>query len=76
MTVALSYVVMLCYVSFAIGKRHGLGEERRSVAERLMLAATGLVMVVVSILVAAAVCSVTGVPATMILSEVIPFLGL
>jgi hypothetical protein len=74
MTVALSYVVMLCYVSFAIGKR-GPGEEGRRIGERLMLAATGLVMVLVSILVAAAFCSVTGVPATMILSEVIPFLG-
>ena len=91
-TVIASYLVMLCYVTFSVGRssergRMGAAEGGRlsrgqdtigdrSLAERAMLAATGLVMVMVSLLVATAVCSVMGVPATMILSEVIPFLVL
>ena len=80
-TVMLSYVVMLCYVTFSVG-RGGAKEARRegtrarSLVQRGILAATALGMVAVSILVAAALCSVLGVPATMILSEVIPFLVL
>ena len=72
---ALSYVVMLCYVSLAVGHHSERGHQARSMVERGILAATGLAMVVVSILVASALCSAAGVPATMILSEVIPFLG-
>ena len=77
MTVALSYIVMLCYVSVSIGHQRECVQQQgpRGLVEKAILAATALAMVLVSISVAAALCSMAGVPATMILSEVIPFLG-
>uniref|UniRef100_A0A7S0EGY1 SSD domain-containing protein n=1 Tax=Hanusia phi TaxID=3032 RepID=A0A7S0EGY1_9CRYP len=73
-TVLLSYAVMFIYVALSIGRQRNPECRPRRVSERVLLASAGIFMVVVSLLVACTACSLLGIKATLVLSEVIPFL--
>ncbi len=71
-TVIISYSAMFLYVSLA------LGEFRCPVAvhSKFLLGLGGIVMVMMSISISVGLCSLFGLPATLVISEVIPFLVL
>jgi Niemann-Pick C1 protein len=71
-TVIISYSAMFLYVSLA------LGEFRCPIAvhSKFLLGLGGIVMVIMSISISVGLCSLFGLPATLVISEVIPFLVL
>ncbi|EKX55271.1 hypothetical protein GUITHDRAFT_99052 [Guillardia theta CCMP2712] len=73
-TVLMSYAVMFMYVSLSIGRQRNSECRPRRVKERILLASAGIFMVIVSLLIACTLCSLFGIKATLVLSEVIPFL--
>ena len=73
-TVLMSYAVMFMYVSLSIGRQRNSECSPRRLKERILLASAGIFMVIVSLLIACTLCSLFGIKATLVLSEVIPFL--
>ncbi|KAL7054187.1 hypothetical protein AAHC03_026408 [Spirometra sp. Aus1] len=73
-TVVISYVVMFVYVSVSLGNYHSC----RSILVdlKLSLSAGGVIIVLASIFASIGLWSYAGVPATLIIVEVIPFLVL
>jgi len=66
-TIAISYVCMFIYVALSLGQLH-------PIKSRLLLGLAGIVIVIMSVIASAGICSVIGIKATLIISEVIPFL--
>ncbi|GAM20374.1 hypothetical protein SAMD00019534_035490 [Acytostelium subglobosum LB1] len=77
-TILISYSVMFLYVSLALGKYYPLPSRWLSlvVNSRFTLGLCGIIIVALSILISVGICSILGIKATMIISEVIPFLVL
>lgn len=68
-TIVISYVVMFVYISFSLGKLHAVKSE-------VLLALSSIVLVLCSVAASVGFCSLIEVKATLIISEVIPFLVL
>ena len=77
-TVALSYLVMLIYVAIALGKipKRGATWQTVLVHGRSMLALGGVLIVGAAVAAALGICGWSGIGATLIIMEVIPFLAL
>eukprot|EP01100_Stratorugosa_tubuloviscum_P013850 TRINITY_DN711_c2_g4_i1.p1 TRINITY_DN711_c2_g4~~TRINITY_DN711_c2_g4_i1.p1 ORF type:complete len:1200 (+),score=521.97 TRINITY_DN711_c2_g4_i1:261-3860(+) len=75
-TVTISYLVMFIYVSFALGTYNPFSIKTFFIKSKFMLGLGGVFIVIMSILAAAGFLSICGVAATLIISEVIPFLVL
>eukprot|EP01001_Neometanema_parovale_P013599 NODE_99_length_3358_cov_15.672643_g92_i0.p1 GENE.NODE_99_length_3358_cov_15.672643_g92_i0~~NODE_99_length_3358_cov_15.672643_g92_i0.p1 ORF type:complete len:997 (+),score=232.51 NODE_99_length_3358_cov_15.672643_g92_i0:56-2992(+) len=66
-TVVISYTVMFLYISLALGQLH-------PVRSKFLLGLAGIVIVMASVSISAGILSYFGVNASLIISEVIPFL--
>jgi Niemann-Pick C1 protein len=66
-TIAISYLCMFIYVAFSLGQIH-------PIKSRILLGLSGIVIVIMSIIISAGICCYLGIKATLIISEVIPFL--
>ncbi|EGC30415.1 hypothetical protein DICPUDRAFT_157858 [Dictyostelium purpureum] len=77
-TIIISYSVMFLYVSFALGSYYPFPNRFSSilVRSRFALGLCGILVVASSIVIAVGICSYGGLKATLIISEVIPFLVL
>lgn len=73
-TICVSYIVMFAYVAFALGRHPPSFADPPKPRNRAILGLCGVVIVGMSLVAAASVCSLLGVRATLIISEVIPFL--
>lgn len=71
-TVIISYSAMFIYVAISLGSL----KRPLWVHSKIMLALGGILVVIFSIIIATGLCSLFGVAATLIISEVIPFLVL
>jgi len=74
-TVVLSYAIMFLYVSFSLGRFLPIGD-LFFVHTRFLLGLGGVTMVILSLIISVGLGSLFGVKATLIISEVIPFLVL
>ncbi|GAM28587.1 hypothetical protein SAMD00019534_117630 [Acytostelium subglobosum LB1] len=77
-TIVISYSVMFLYVSLALGRYYPLPTRFMSifVNSRFTLGLCGIIIVAFSISISVGICSIIGIKATLIISEVIPFLVL
>eukprot|EP01132_Coremiostelium_polycephalum_P006736 gene6736-8352_t len=77
-TILISYTVMFFYVSVALGKFYPFPRRFASffVHSRFALGLSGIIIVACSIAISVGLCSLMGIKATLIISEVIPFLVL
>jgi Niemann-Pick C1 protein len=76
-TVALSYGVMLLYVALALGKiPRGATWRTAAVHGKSLLALGGVAAVAAAVVAALGLCGWTGISATLLIMEVIPFLAL
>ncbi|EFA84746.1 Niemann-Pick C type protein [Heterostelium album PN500] len=77
-TIIISYSVMFVYISIALGRYYPIPSRFSSffVNSRFTLGLSGIFIVALSIATSVGICSVIGVKATLIISEVIPFLVL
>ncbi|KAJ4461389.1 putative Niemann-Pick type protein 1B [Paratrimastix pyriformis] len=75
-TVIMSYALMFVYVSVALGRVYKVPVAQFFVRSKFLLGLAGIIMVIFSVVAAAGICSLIGVHATLIISEVIPFLVL
>jgi len=66
-TIGVSYLAMFAYVALALGQLH-------PVKSRVMVGFAGIIVVIMSVIISAGICCLTNVKATLIISEVIPFL--
>lgn len=66
--VIISYAVMFCYITLALGKFP------HPVFTRALLGLQGIIIVALSVVCAIGVCSWAGMHITMIVNEVVPFL--
>ena len=73
-TICVSYIVMFVYVAYALGRHPPSCADPPKPRNRAILGLCGVVIVGMSLVAAASVCSLLGVRATLIISEVIPFL--
>lgn len=73
-TVAMSYLVMFCYVALALGRYRSF--HRLVIDSKATVAICGILIVLGSISAAVGLFSFTGQKVTMIIAEVIPFLVL
>eukprot|EP00004_Rigifila_ramosa_P004099 TRINITY_DN1451_c0_g1_i2.p1 TRINITY_DN1451_c0_g1~~TRINITY_DN1451_c0_g1_i2.p1 ORF type:complete len:1062 (-),score=261.65 TRINITY_DN1451_c0_g1_i2:615-3377(-) len=71
-TVVISYIVMLVYVALALGRP--MPSQLFVVRSRFMLSFAGVILVLFSMVIATGIWSYLGVRATLIISQVIPFL--
>lgn len=75
--VVASYLMMFLYASLALGGKVPTAWTKRSLVHtRFLLGLSGIVFIVLSVMVAAGVCSYLGIKSTLIIAEVIPFLVL
>ncbi len=65
--IIISYVAMFIYVAVSLGQVH-------PIKSKIALAFAGILIVIMSIFISAGLCSYFQVKATLIISEVIPFL--
>eukprot|EP01133_Synstelium_polycarpum_P007495 gene7495-8771_t len=77
-TILISYIVMFLYVSLALGRFYPIPSRLSSIIvnSRFSLGLFGILVVAFSIAISVGICSVIGIKATLIISEVIPFLVL
>ncbi|EFA85411.1 hypothetical protein PPL_02414 [Heterostelium album PN500] len=77
-TILISYSVMFLYVSIALGRYYPFPSRISSifVNSRFTLGLCGIIIVAFSISISVGICSIIGIKATLIISEVIPFLVL
>eukprot|EP01133_Synstelium_polycarpum_P009861 gene9861-11524_t len=77
-TILISYIVMFLYVSVALGRFYPFPSRFGSifVNSRFSLGLFGILVVAFSIIISVGICSLIGIKATLIISEVIPFLVL
>ncbi|EGG21969.1 Niemann-Pick C type protein [Cavenderia fasciculata] len=77
-TIVISYSVMFVYVSMALGRFYPRPQRFLSyiINSRFSLGLSGILVVASSICIAVGLCSFGGIKATLIISEVIPFLVL
>ncbi|KAF2072589.1 hypothetical protein CYY_006086 [Polysphondylium violaceum] len=77
-TILISYSVMFFYISFALGRYYPLPSRFLSifVNSRFALGFSGILIVACSIVISVGLCSFMHIKATLIISEVIPFLVL
>lgn len=76
LTVAISYIVMLFYVAAALSWRTCSSPGQVFVNSRVLLALSGVLIVLAAVVGSLGICSLLGVKATLIIMEVIPFLVL
>ncbi|KYR01019.1 Niemann-Pick C type protein [Tieghemostelium lacteum] len=77
-TILISYTVMLVYISFALGRFYPFPNRWLSlfVNSRFALGLYGIFIVICSLAISVGLCSLMQIKATLIISEVIPFLVL
>ncbi|EGC34908.1 hypothetical protein DICPUDRAFT_47976 [Dictyostelium purpureum] len=77
-TIIISYSVMFLYISLALGSYYPFPRRFSSffVRSRFALGLSGIVIVACSIIISVGICSILNIHATLIISEVIPFLVL
>jgi Niemann-Pick C1 protein len=66
-TIIISYLCMFIYVALSLGQIH-------PIKSRILLGFSGIIIVIMSVLISAGICCYIGIKATLIISEVIPFL--
>ncbi|XP_071955334.1 NPC intracellular cholesterol transporter 1-like [Antedon mediterranea] len=74
LTIALSYLLMFAYVTFALGQYNSI--ERLLIDSKIVLGLSGVALVLCSVVAAIGILSFAKVPATLIVIEVVPFLVL
>nr|XP_054751603.1 NPC intracellular cholesterol transporter 1-like [Lytechinus pictus] len=74
LTIALSYIFMFAYVTFALGQINSC--RRLMIDSKIILGLSGVIIVLMSVASSIGVLSWAGVPATLIVIEVVPFLVL
>lgn len=74
LTVAISYILMFCYITVSLGEFHEC--KTLLVESKFTLGLFGVLIVLVSVISSLGLFSYIGVPATLIIVEVIPFLVL
>ncbi|KAL0476790.1 Niemann-Pick C1 protein, partial [Acrasis kona] len=65
--IAISYIAMFVYVAISLGEIH-------PIRSRVVLGFAGIIIVIMSVIISAGICSLFKVKATLIIMEVIPFL--
>lgn len=75
-TIILSYLLMFAYVAVALGKVRGCSFKRFLVELQLTVGLAGVVIVLCSVIMSLGIFSWAGVPITLIIAEVVPFLTL
>jgi len=73
-TVLISYLIMFAYISIALGQYNG--SSRLLIDSKITLGLGGVIIVLLSVLASLGVYGMLGVPGTLIVIEVIPFLVL
>ncbi|XP_054719503.1 NPC intracellular cholesterol transporter 1-like [Uloborus diversus] len=73
-TILVSYLVMFIYVSVTLGQYHSCG--LLFVQSKMLLGLAGVLIVLISVVSSIGILSYAGIPATLIIIEVIPFLVL
>eukprot|EP00002_Diphylleia_rotans_P026021 TRINITY_DN516_c0_g1_i1.p1 TRINITY_DN516_c0_g1~~TRINITY_DN516_c0_g1_i1.p1 ORF type:complete len:1227 (+),score=207.28 TRINITY_DN516_c0_g1_i1:56-3736(+) len=71
-TIVISYIIMLIYVGVALGRLKPLS--LATVRSRMLLSFMGVILVILSMVIAVGMWAYVGVKATLIISQVIPFL--
>lgn len=74
LTIALSYLLMFAYVTFALGQINSC--RRLMIDSKIILGLSGVIIVLMSVASSIGVLSWAGIPATLIVIEVVPFLVL
>nr|XP_039253509.1 NPC intracellular cholesterol transporter 1-like [Styela clava] len=76
MTIATSYLIMFAYVAIALGKFSNCHAGRIMIECKLTVGLSGVLIVLCSVCVSLGIFSYAGVPLTLIIVEVVPFLVL
>lgn len=74
MTILVSYVIMFAYIAISLGQMHSCS--RLLIDSKITLGLGGVIIVLASVVCSVGLFSFIGVPATLIIIEVIPFLVL
>jgi len=75
-TILLSYLIMFAYVAIALGRLRGCTIRRVLIELQLTVGLSGVVIVLFSVIMSLGIFSYAGMPLTLIIVEVVPFLAL
>ena len=75
-TIAVSYIIMFIYITLSLGQYSGCSLSGFLIESKITLGLFGVMIVILSVFASVGIFSLIGVPATMIIFEIIPFLVL
>ena len=75
-TIAISYIIMFVYITFSLGQTSKCTVARFMIESKITLGLGGVLIVLLSVAASIGTFGFVGVPATLIISEIIPFLVL
>ena len=75
-TVAVSYIIMFVYITLALGQYSSLSLRGLMIESKITLGLFGVMIVILSVFASIGIFAMIGVPATLIIFEIIPFLVL
>ena len=75
-TIAVSYIIMFVYITLALGQYSSFSITGLLIESKITLGLFGVMIVILSVFASMGVFSLIGVPATLIIFEIIPFLVL
>ena len=75
-TIAVSYIIMFVYITLALGQYSSLSLRGLMIESKITLGLFGVMIVILSVFASIGIFAVIGVPATLIIFEIIPFLVL
>ena len=75
-TIAVSYIIMFIYITLALGQYSSFSLSGFFIESKITLGLFGVMIVILSVFASMGIFSLIGVPATLIIFEIIPFLVL
>ena len=75
-TIAVSYIIMFVYITLALGQYSSISLRGLMIESKITLGLFGVMIVILSVFSSVGIFAVIGVPATLIIFEIIPFLVL
>ena len=75
-TIAVSYVIMFAYITLALGQYSSISLTGFLIESKITLGLFGVMIVLLSVFASMGIFALDGVPATLIIFEIIPFLVL
>ena len=75
-TIAVSYVIMFAYITLALGQYSSISLTGFLIESKITLGLFGVMIVLLSVFASMGIFALIGVPATLIIFEIIPFLVL